>query len=117
MKRRMSLGVSLLLVGMLAACDRTSPYDKGPANEGNVSVMANEGRLVGRGRMEVDGHTVAVKMSRVPRSITAAMVIFISCWSMVKSVTRPRRSSPLALSSEDLASPNAGAGLHRRLCF
>jgi len=65
MKRRMTLGVSLLLVGALAACDRSSPYDKGPANEGNVSVMANEGRLVGRGRMEVDGHTVAVKMSRV----------------------------------------------------
>jgi hypothetical protein len=65
MKFRVSLGVSLLLVGMLAACDRSSPYDKGPANEGNVSVMANEGRLVGRGRMEVDGHEVAVKMSRV----------------------------------------------------
>lgn len=65
MKRRMTWGVSLLLVGMLAACDRTNPYDKGPANEGNVSVMANEGRLVGRGHMEVDGHVVAVKMSRV----------------------------------------------------
>jgi len=65
MKCRMTWGVSLLLVGMLAACDRTSPYDKGPANEGNVSVMANEGRLVGRGHMEVDGHMVAVKMSRV----------------------------------------------------
>ncbi len=65
MKCRMTWGLSLLLVGMLAACDRTSPYDKGPANEGNVSVMANEGRLVGRGHMEVDGHMVAVKMSRV----------------------------------------------------
>ena len=67
MKRRMTWGLSLslLLVGMLAACDRTNPYDKGPANEGNVSVMANEGRLVGRGHMKVDGHVVAVKMSRV----------------------------------------------------
>lgn len=65
MKCRMTWGLSLLLVGMLAACDRTNPYDKGPANEGNVSVMANEGRLVGRGNMEVDGHVVAVKMSRV----------------------------------------------------
>lgn len=76
MKRRMTWGLSLslLLVGMLAACDRTNPYDKGlanegnvslMANEGNVSVMANEGRLVGRGHMEVDGHVVAVKMSRV----------------------------------------------------
>ena len=55
MKCRMTWGLSLLLVGMLAACDRTSPYDKGSANEGNVSVMANEGRLVGRGHMEVDG--------------------------------------------------------------
>ena len=65
MKCRMTWGLSLLLVGMLAACDRTNPYDKGPANEGNVSVMANEGRLVGRGHMEVDGHVVAVKMGRV----------------------------------------------------
>ena len=65
MKCRMTWGLSLLLVGMLAACDRTNPYDKGSANEGNVSVMANEGRLVGRGHMKVDGHVVAVKMSRV----------------------------------------------------
>jgi hypothetical protein len=65
MKRMMILSMSLLVVGMLSACDRTSPYDKGPANEGNVSVVGNEGRLVGRGHMEVDGHDVAVKMSRV----------------------------------------------------
>jgi hypothetical protein len=65
MKRMVTLGVSLLVVGLLSACDRSSPYDKGPANEGNASVVGNEGRLVGRGHMEVDGHDVVVKMSRV----------------------------------------------------
>lgn len=56
--------IAMGLLGALTACD-IGPAETPPQNKGNVSVTANEGRLVGRGRMVVDGHVVEVQVGRV----------------------------------------------------
>lgn len=62
--KRYGWAIGLVWVALLAGCDGAS--DPGASqNRGNVSVNANEGRLVGRGRMVVDGHTVEVQIGRV----------------------------------------------------
>ena len=58
MKQRVMIGMALLLVTALAGCDGTGDRQPTPENQGNVAVVPNEGRLIGQGRMQVDGHLV-----------------------------------------------------------
>ena len=65
MKRLTALGIVVLGMVLLSGCDYSGSGKQASGNKGNVSVIPNEGRLVGRGRMEVDGHLLEVQKSRV----------------------------------------------------
>ena len=65
MKRLTALGIVVLGMALLSGCDYSGSGKQASENKGNVSVVPNEGRLVGRGRMEVDGHLLEVQKSRV----------------------------------------------------
>lgn len=65
MKRLTTTGIVVLGMVLLTGCDDLGSGKQASGNQGNVSVVPNEGRLVGRGRMEVDGHLIEVQKSRV----------------------------------------------------
>ena len=65
MKRLTAAGIVVLGMVLLLGCDNVGSGKQASGNKGNVSVVANEGRLVGRGRMEVDGHLLEVQKSRI----------------------------------------------------
>ena len=65
MKQRVMIGMALLLVTVLTGCDGAGDRKSMPENQGNVAVVPNEGRLIGQGRMQVDGHLVEVQHGRV----------------------------------------------------
>lgn len=65
MKQRVMIGMALLLVTALTGCDGAGDRQPTPENQGNVAVVPNEGRLIGQGRMQVDGHLVEVQHGRV----------------------------------------------------
>lgn len=65
MKRLVAVGIMVFGMALLSGCDDVGVGQQDSGNKGNVSVVPNEGRLVGRGRMEVDGHLVEVQKSRV----------------------------------------------------
>ena len=58
MKQLVAVGIVVLGMALLSGCDDFGSGKQASGNKGNVSVVPNEGRLVGRGRMEVDGHQI-----------------------------------------------------------
>ena len=65
MKQLVAVGIVVLGMALLSGCDDFGSGKQASGNKGNVSVVPNEGRLVGRGRMEVDGHLVEVQKTRI----------------------------------------------------
>lgn len=64
MKKTRWGGLFLVLLPLLGSgCDQQGGGSG--ANLGNVSVVGTEGRIVGDGRMYVDGHKIEVKYNRV----------------------------------------------------
>ena len=65
MNQGVMIGMALLMATALAGCDGAGDRKQTPENQGNVAVVPNEGRLIGQGRMQVEGHLIEVQHGRV----------------------------------------------------